>query len=316
VETARKVLEIEAMAVRALVPRIDESFTRAVEKIFLCEGRIVVTGMGKSGIIGKKMAATFASTGTPAFFLHPAEAVHGDLGMIVDKDVVIAISYTGHTNELVKLLERIKRLAVTLITITGHPESVLALHSDIVLNIAIKEEACPLGLVPTASTTASLAMGDALAIALQKKRGFTVEDFAAVHPAGSLGKKLMKIEQLMHKGDQVPIVPADMRMKDVLLEMTRKKLGMTTVVDENNRLVGIITDGDLRRGLENMKDVLEQPASACMTRDPRLIDRDTLAVQALNIMEEAKITSLVIKAGDGTVAGVIHLHDLWKTEMF
>lgn len=315
-DIAKTVLQIEANAIQELIPRIDGSFSEAVEKIYSCKGRIVVTGMGKSGIIGKKIAATFASTGTPAFFLHPAEAVHGDLGMIVDGDVVIAISYRGNTEEIVKLLERIKRLAVTLITVTGNPKSILAAQSDVVLNIAIKEEACPLGLVPTASTTASLAMGDALAIALLEKRDFSEEDFAAFHPAGSLGKKLIKIKNLMHTGEQIPIVRQDTRMRDVIYEMTRKGLGMTTVVDEENRLVGIVSDGDLRRHLQKHKGLLDRTASQCMTANPLLIDGEELATKALNIMENAKITVLIVPNKDGTVAGVIHLHDLWKTEMF
>ncbi|MEW5807405.1 MAG: KpsF/GutQ family sugar-phosphate isomerase [Acidobacteriota bacterium] len=316
VKTAKKVLEIEAEAIRELIPRLDENFAKAVELIAKCTGRVVLTGMGKSGIICHKIAATLASTGTPALFMHPAEAIHGDLGMIAAGDVVIAISNSGETEELLRLLETIKRLDVRLISMTGDPESTLARHSDIALNVGIKQEACPMGLVPTASTTASLAMGDALALALAEKKGFTADDFAMLHPGGKLGKKLMKVENLMHVGDEMPVVTISTLMREVILEMTRKKLGVTTVLDEQGRLVGILTDGDLRRLLEREKYPLEKKIEDCMTRTPVTISRNELATAALNIMEARKITSIPVVNSEGRLEGIIQIHDLWRIQMF
>jgi arabinose-5-phosphate isomerase len=315
-ETARKVLEIESRAILELRDRVDASFDRAVEILFSCTGRVVVTGMGKSGIIGQKLSATLASTGTPSLFLHPAEAIHGDLGRIVKGDVVVAISYGGDTEEIVALVPSVKRLGSALIALTGSPRSSLASAADVNLDVSIREEACPLGLAPTASTTAALAMGDALAMALLERRGFTVEDFAVLHPGGRLGKKLTRVEDLMHTGEEVPRVLPKTPMKDVLFEMTRKRLGMTTVVDEAGRLVGMISDGDLRRQMERHGyTLLDRAAEECMTASPVVISPRELATRALDLMEGRKITSLVVVSPDGAVDGVVHLHDLWKTEM-
>src|SRR5262245_24888925 len=292
-ETARKVLEIEAQAIRELIPRLDHSFDRAVELMLGCAGRVVVTGMGKSGLVGQKVSATLASTGTPSLFLHPAEAIHGDLGRIVRGDVVLAISYSGDTQELLTLVPSIKRLAVPLLVLTGHPRSALAGVADVHLDVSIREEACPLGLAPTASTTAALAMGDALAMALQERRGFTVDDFAVLHPGGKLGRKLLRVEDLMHAGEQVPRVSPDTPMKGVLFEMTRHRLGMTTVVDGQGRLLGMISDGDLRRQMERHGyTLLDRTAGECMTRDPVSIGRREMAATALALLEQRKITSL------------------------
>jgi arabinose-5-phosphate isomerase len=315
-DTARKVLAIEAQAILDLVPRIDESFERAVEALFACTGRVVVTGMGKSGIIAQKISATFASTGTPSLYLHPVEAIHGDLGRIVKGDAVLAVSYSGDTGEILALVPAVKRLGSPLVSLTGNPRSPLAGASDVHLDVSIREEACPLGLAPTASTTAALAMGDALAMALIERRGFTVDDFAVLHPGGRLGKKLLRVEDVMHTGDDVPRVRVDTRMKDVLFEMTRKRLGMTTVVDGDGKLRGILSDGDLRRQMERHGyGLLDRTAEECMTTRPVLVGRRELATAALDLMESRKITALVVVAAEGTVDGVIHLHDLWKTEM-
>jgi arabinose-5-phosphate isomerase len=315
-ETARKVLEIEAQAIRDLASRIDGSFDRAVEVLFACRGRVVVTGMGKSGIIGQKVSATLASTGTPSLVLHPADAIHGDLGRIVSGDVVLAISSSGDTAELLALLPTIKRLGAPLVAMTGNPRSALAISADVHLDVGVRQEACPLGLAPTASTTAALALGDALAMALLEQRGFTVDDFAELHPGGQLGRKLLRVEDLMHTGDDVPCVLQSVRMKDVLFEMTQKRLGMTTVVDDKGRLMGVISDGDLRRQMERHgTTVLDRTAFECMTSNPVLIERRQLATQALAVMEDRKITSLVVVDDMGALTGVIHLHDLWRTEM-
>jgi arabinose-5-phosphate isomerase len=315
-ETARKVLEIEAQAIQELIPRLDGTFDRAIELMLACAGRVVVTGMGKSGIVGQKVSATLASTGTPSLFLHPAEATHGDLGRIVRGDAVMAISYSGDTQEILALVPSIKRLAVPLLALTGHPGSPLAGVADVHLDVSIREEACPLGLAPTASTTAALAMGDALAMALLERRGFTVDDFAVLHPGGRLGRKLLRVEDLMHAGDQVPRVAPATPMKDVLFEMTRKRLGMTTVVDEQGRLVGMISDGDLRRQMERHGyTLLDRTAEQCMTRDPVSIGRREMAAAALAVLEQRKITSLPVVDGQGAVEGVVHLHDLWETEL-
>lgn len=315
-EIARKVFEIEAAAILDLVGRLDQRFDRAVELLFCCTGRVVVTGMGKSGLIGNKISATFASTGTPSLFLHPAEAIHGDLGRIVKGDVVLAISNSGETEEILALAPAIKRLGLPLVAMTGDPNSSLAGMADVHLDVSIREEACPLGLAPTASTTAALAMGDALGMALVERRGFTVEDFAVLHPGGKLGNKLLRIEDVMHTGEQVPRVGPQAPMKDVLFEMTRKRLGMTTVLDTEGRLLGMISDGDLRRQMERHGHaVLDRTADQCMTKSPLSIGRKELATAALALMEDRKITSLLVVDAERVVEGVVHLHDLWKTQM-
>ncbi len=315
-DTARRVLEIESEAIRDLIPRLDESFDRAVETLFQCSGRVVVSGMGKSGLIGQKISATFASTGTPSLFLHPAEATHGDLGRIVKGDVLLILSSSGETEELVALVPWVKRLGAPLVALTGNARATLAAGADVHLDVSIQIEACPLGLAPTASTTAALAMGDALAMALLDRRGFTVEDFAVLHPGGRLGKKLLKVEDLMTKGDEIPRVGEAALMKDVLFEMTRKRLGLTTVAAADGRLLGMISDGDLRRQLERHGYTLfERTAAECMTRTPVLIARGELATRALDLMESRKITALLVTDAEGRIEGVLHLHDLWKTEM-
>lgn len=314
---ARKVLETEAAAILALVARLNGKFDRAVQLLRQCRGRVILTGMGKSGIICRKIAATLTSTGTPAFFLHPAEATHGDLGVIQGDDVVVALSYSGETDEILRLLETIRRLGAKLVAITGSPASTLAQAADVALDCSVAEEACPLNLVPTASTTAALAIGDALAMTLLVEKGFRQEDFASLHPGGKLGKRLMRVETLMHAGKQCPCVRPDTGMRDVIYEMSSKALGMTCVVDGDERLLGIITDGDLRRQMERAADVLNLKAAEVMTRAPVTVPRTTLAVEALNIMEQRKITSIVVvEDGSSGVAGVVHLHDLWRTEMF
>jgi arabinose-5-phosphate isomerase len=314
---ARKVLETEAAAILALVARLDERFERAVQLLRDCRGRVIVTGMGKSGIICRKIAATLSSIGTPAFFLHPAEAIHGDLGVIQHDDVIFALSYSGETGELLRLLETIRRLGAKLVAITGVPSSTLAQAADVALDCSVAEEACPLNLVPTASTTAALALGDALAMTLLVEKGFRQEDFANLHPGGKLGKGLTRVEALMHAGRHCPIVKPDTQMKDVIYEMSSKQLGMTCVVDGGAALLGIITDGDLRRQMERAADVLTLAAADVMTRGPVTVSRATLAVEALNIMEQRKITSVVVvENGSQQVAGVVHVHDLWGTEMF
>jgi arabinose-5-phosphate isomerase len=315
-DTARKVLEIEARAILDLVSRIDDRVERAVEALFACPGRVVVTGMGKSGIIAQKVSATFASTGTPSLYLHPVEAIHGDLGRIVKGDAVLAISYSGDTEEILALVPAVKRLGSALVSLTGNPRSALAAASDVHLDVSIREEACPLGLAPTASTTAALAMGDALAMALLERRGFTAENFAVLHPGGPLGDKLLRVEDVMHVGNEVPRVRLNTKMKDVLFEMTRKRLGMTTVVDDEDRLRGILSDGDLRRQMERHGyGLLDRTAEECMTPKPILIDRHEHATGALDLMESRKITALVITDADGKVDGIVHLHDLLATGM-
>ena len=316
-ETARKVLQIEARTLEELVQRVDEKFARAVELLFSCRGRVVVTGMGKSGIIAQKISATFSSTGAPSYFLHPAEAIHGDLGRLVPDDVVVALSYSGETEEILRLLDSLKRLAIPLITLTGNPGSVLAQTSDVVIDVSIREEACPLGLAPTASTTAMVAMGDALAMALLEKRGFKEEDYAALHPGGGLGVKLRRVENVMHTGEQAPRVSPATSIPDVIYEMSQKGLGVTTVVENDDRLVGFISDGDLRRFFQREGDhALGMTAADCMTRHPSTIGRRELATKALNLMEEKKITSLPVVDVQGNLEGVVHIHDLWRTEMF
>ncbi|HZR24857.1 MAG TPA: KpsF/GutQ family sugar-phosphate isomerase [Vicinamibacterales bacterium] len=312
---AKKVLETEAAAILALVDRLDGKFSCAVDLLRHCKGRVILTGMGKSGIICRKIAATLTSTGTPSMFLHPAEAIHGDLGIVQADDVVIALSYSGETEELLQLLETIKRLGAKLIAITGGAKSTLAQAADVALDCSVAREACPMNLAPTASTTAALAIGDALAMTLLVEKGFREDDFANLHPGGKLGKRLMRVEALMHAGDQCPIVQTTTPMRDVIYEMSSKKLGMTCVVD-GDALVGIITDGDLRRHMERASDILALTAGDVMTRNPISIPGSMFAVEALNIMEGRKITALVVCAEAKRVTGVLHLHDLWRTELF
>jgi arabinose-5-phosphate isomerase len=312
---ARKVLQTEAAAVLALVDRVDERFAQAVTLILECKGRVIVTGMGKSGIVCRKIAATLASTGTPAFFLHPAEAVHGDLGVIQADDVVIAMSYSGETEELTKVLETLKRIRAPLVALTGDLTSSLAQSANVALDCSVSEEACPMNLVPTASTTAALAMGDALAMTVLVAKGFKPEDFASLHPGGRLGKKLRRVEQMMTSGDGLPVVQLHTAMRDVIYEMSRKKLGMTTVLEKDGRLAGIITDGDLRRKMASTPNILDLSARDVMTVNPVVIAQSTLAVEALALMEQRKITSIVVIDGDRRVSGVVHLHDLWRTGM-
>ena len=314
-DLARKVLQTEAAAILALVGRIDGAFADAVERIRQCRGRIILTGMGKSGIVCRKIAATLSSTGTPAFFMHPAEAIHGDLGVLQRDDVVLAMSYSGETEELTRVLETIKRLGATLIAITGDTQSTLARAADVLLDCSVSEEACPMNLVPTASTTAALAMGDALAMAVLVEKGFRPEDFATLHPGGKLGQRLRRAEQLMHAGDDVPIVTLETPMRDVIYTMSSKGLGMTAVVDHERRLAGIITDGDLRRQMATTPDILAQQAGELMTRHPVTVSRQTLAAEVLALLERRKITSVVVVDGDQRVEGIVHLHDLWRTGM-
>ena len=319
------VVRIEAEALRALADRIagpmGAAFQEAVDLMFSCAGRVVVTGMGKSGLIARKIAATLSSTGTPALYLHPVEALHGDLGMVVRGDVVLALSASGETEEILALLATIKRLRVPLIALTGDEMkgaarvSTLASAAEVALDCSIAEEACSLGLAPTASTTTMLALGDALAVTLSEKRGFKEEDFANLHPGGKLGKRLARVESLMHSGDALPCVGTQTKMPDVIYEMSRKKLGVTAVV-EGERLVGIISDGDLRRLLEKRgKEVLDLTAGEAMTKNPRTITAGEFAATALALMEEKKITSLMVVGGAGQLEGIVHLHDLWSTEL-
>jgi arabinose-5-phosphate isomerase len=315
-ETGRRVLQIEAEAIAGLIPRLGDDFDRAVQILHDCAGRVVVTGMGKSGLIGLKISATLASTGTPSLHLHPADAIHGDIGRVVKGDVVLAVSYSGQTDEILALVPHVKRLSAPLVAMTGNPGSALAAAADVHLDVSIDGEACPLGLAPTASTTAALAMGDALAMALLEHRGFTVDDFAVLHPGGKLGRKLLRVRDLMHKGDEIPRVLPDLPMKDVLFEMTRKRLGLTTVTEADGRLLGIISDGDLRRQMERHGyGLLDRTAGECMTREPVLVNAQEMATRALDLMESRKITSLLVTDGQGRIEGVLHLHDLWNTEM-
>ncbi len=309
----RRVLEIEAAAITSLVPRLDADFDRACELCLACTGRVIVTGMGKSGHIASKVAATFASTGTPAFFVHPGEASHGDLGMITRTDIVVAISNSGETAELLTLLPLLKRLGIPLITLTGNLKSTLALAADVTLNITVEEEACPLNLAPTASTTAALAMGDALAVALLDHRGFTREDFALAHPGGSLGRRLLlKVDDLMHRGDDIPSVTPDTPLAKGLVEMSRKGLGMTAVITGDHRLAGIFTDGDLRRVLDRGVDVHRTSMRDVMTVNCRTIASGTLAAEAVHVLEQHKINALLIEDGAGRVIGAINIHDLLR----
>ncbi len=325
--SGENVVRIEAEALRALADRLAgpmaEPFNRAVELLYGCAGRVVVTGMGKSGLIARKIAATLTSTGSPALFLHPAEAMHGDLGMVVRGDVVLALSASGETEEILQLLATVKRLGVPLITMTcdeitaGSMEtlSTLAQAADVALDCSVAHEACALGLAPTASTTTMLALGDALAVALSERRGFKEEDFANLHPGGKLGKRFARVSSLMHSGDALPRVGPATPMGEVIYEMSRKGLGMTTVI-EGEKLVGLISDGDLRRLLEHHgKELFDLQAADCMTRSPKVVDADTFAIAALDIMEQKKITSLPVVDDSGKLVGVLHLHDLWGTQM-
>ena len=315
-ETARRVLEIEARAIEEVKARLDNSFAKAVDVLLACKGRVAVTGMGKSGLIGRKISATLSSTGTPSFFLHPAEALHGDLGMLARGDAMLAVSYGGETEEIVQLLEALKRLEMPLVTLTGKMDSTLAEASDVTLDVSVREEACSLNLAPTASTTVAMAVGDALAVALLERRGFRHDDFAALHPAGRLGKKLLRVEHLMHAGEALPRVAENTSMPETFHEMSNKGLGMTTVLKPDGRLAGIITDGDLRRLMEKRGGAtLEMNAGACMTRNPQTIGPHVLASEALNLMERRKITSIVVVDEAGGVLGVVHLHDLWGLEL-
>ena len=312
---ARKVLQTEADAIIALIDRVDGRFEQAARILLDCRGRVLVTGMGKSGIICRKIAATLSSTGTPAFFLHPADAPHGDFGVLQAEDVVLALSYSGETDELLRLLETIKRVGARLIAISGDANSSLAQAADVALDCRVSEEACPMNLVPTASTTAALAMGDALAMTLLVRKGFREEQFASLHPGGKLGRRLMRVEHVMHAGDAAPIVRTTTGMAEVFHEMSSKRLGMTCVVDDNRRLVGVFTDGDLRRLFSRAPNVLALTAGEAMTPRPITIARDVLAVEALKVMETHKITAVVVVSAEQFVEGVVHLHDLWRTQM-
>ena len=313
---AKRVLEVEAAAILSLIEHLDDSFVRVVELIDACKGRVVTMGLGKSGIICKKIGATLASTGTPSFFLHPAEAIHGDLGMVVKGDVALAISNSGETEELVRLLPSLKRIGANIVAITGNPNSTLARGADFHLSAAIPQEACPLGLAPTASTTATLALGDALAMALLLRKGFKEEDFAFLHPGGKLGKRFLRVRDLMHGGEQIPAVRLDTSMRDAIYEMSKKRFGITAVVDNDGILRGAISDGDLRRLLEKDDLIVRRSAGESMTEHPVTIPASELASAALQVMEERKITSLFIADESGRLEGIIHLHDLWGLELF
>ena len=317
VRSARAVIASEAAALHALEPRVDAAFVSACSLIFACSGRVVVSGMGKSGHIARKIAATLASTGTPAFFVHPGEASHGDLGMITARDVVLALSYSGETEELLTILPPIRRQGIPLIAITGRPTSALAREADVHLDCSIASEACPLGLAPTTSTTVALVLGDALAIALLEARGFTAEDFALSHPAGSLGRRLLlRIEDVMHRGAAVPVVGAEASLMDALLEMGRKGLGMTAIVDARQQLLGVFTDGDLRRALDDPGvDPRQARVSDLMTRRPKTIGPGRLAAEAAQIMETHKIHALLVTAADGRLVGALNIHDLLRARV-
>ncbi len=314
IEEARKVLKIESEAVKSLIERINKTFIDAIEIMYACKGKVVVTGMGKSGIIGKKIAATLASTGTSALFLNTAEGSHGDIGVVTRDDVVIAVSNSGENEEIIKLLPTLKRMDIRIIAMTGNSESTLARASNVVLDVSVKEEACPMGLVPTASTTAALAMGDALAVALLNKKGFSKEDFAFFHPGGTLGRRLLlTVGDLMHAGDAVPSVSTETLMKNAIIEISSKRLGITTVIDSNSKLLGVITDGDLRRGIEKWgEDFFSIKAGDVITHNPKTITKNTLAAKAVSIMEKHSITALIIVDTEGKTEGIIHLHDILK----
>lgn len=315
-DVARQVLETEAQAIRRLMGLIGEDFEKAVDMVVACTGRVVWTGMGKSGIICHKLAATMRSTGTPALHLHPADAIHGDLGMVVSGDLVVAISHSGTTEEILRLVEVLKRQAIPLIAFTSYPDSPLARAADLHLDLGVRREACPLNLAPTASTTASLALGDALAMEVSVRKGFREEDFALLHPGGGLGKRFLKVGDLMHRGPDIPGVAADTPMKDVIYEMSRKGLGVATVQDGDGRLLGVITDGDLRRLMERDAAPLAHAASEVMHQGGVCISADELASAALRLLEERRITSLMVCGAEGRLEGVLHLHDLWGVGLF
>jgi len=314
IDIAKKVLQTEADAVSSLIDRLDQTFEKAIEIILNSKGKVVVTGMGKSGLVGKKLAATLASTGTPSFFMHPAEASHGDLGMVTADDVIIAISNSGETDEIVGLLPFLKRFNVGLISLTGNHGSTLAKAAEVNLDISVQEEACPLGIVPTSSTTAALAMGDAIAVALLTKRGFKKDDFASFHPSGSLGKRLfIRVRDLMHAGDSLPVTPPNASLTSAVMEISSKRLGITVVADNDRAMLGIITDGDVRRGIEKWgKNFFDMKACEVMTINPRGISEDELAAKALADMEKLSITALVVTGDNNRLIGVIHLHDILK----
>jgi len=314
-ETAIRVLEAEAGAIRELVARLGEPFLRAVDLAAACSGKIAVTGLGKSGIICKKIASTLSSTGSPSIFLHAADALHGDCGLLTRDDLVLAISKSGETAEVLQILNVAKRLGLPVVALSGERGSSLAKFADVSLDVSVAEEACPLGLAPTTSTAVAMAMGDALAMALMERKGFGKDDFASLHPAGSLGKKLLRVGELMHRGEAIPRVGESTPMSETICEMTRKSLGMTAVTDDEGILVGVISDGDLRRMLQKSDDPLKLPAGQVMSRNPKTIFEDELATAALSKMEEMKITSLVVIDRERRVSGVVHLHDLWRTQL-
>lgn len=313
IKSAQRTVELEQQAIADLSTRLDENFVKACELILQCSGRVVVTGMGKSGHVGRKIAATLASTGTPAFFMHPAEAGHGDMGMVTANDLVIALSNSGTSSEIMTLLPLIKRMGAPLISMTGDTESPIARASDAALNLSVAQEACPLNLAPTSSTTAALVMGDAIAVALLEARGFTADDFAFSHPSGALGRKLLlKTSDLMHADTELPRVPADLPLKNALLEMTAKGLGITCVVDAQDSLLGVFTDGDLRRVIDQSLDVNQLQIGEVMNKTPTTISSESLAAQALGLMEDRKITALVVVGENNQAAGVIHMHDILR----
>jgi arabinose-5-phosphate isomerase len=315
-DSARRVLRIEAQAILDVLGRLDTTFEKAVDLLFACKGRVAVTGMGKSGIVGRKISATLSSTGTPSFFLHPAEALHGDLGMLARGDAVLAISYGGETREIISLLDAFKRLEIPLVSLTGNSKSTIARASEVILDVSVNEEACSLNLAPTASTTVAMAVGDALAVSLLERRDFRHDDFAALHPAGSLGKRLLRVDKVMHVGDALPKVAPETPMPAVFHEMSAKKLGMTTVANGDGRLAGIITDGDLRRLMEKHGGAtLAMTASQCMNAAPQVIGPEVLASEALTLMETRRITSVVVVDASRCLLGVVHLHDLWGLQL-
>lgn len=315
-DTARRVLRIEAQAIQNVLARLDATFDRAVDLFFACKGRVAVSGMGKSGIVGRKISATLSSTGTPSFFLHPAEALHGDLGMIARGDAMLAVSYGGETREIVALLDALKRLEIPLVALTGNPKSTIAQAAEIVLDASVNEEACSLNLAPTASTTVAMALGDALAVSLLERRDFRHDDFAALHPAGSLGKRLLRVDKVMHAGEALPKVSPQTAMPDAFHEMSAKKLGMTTIVNADGTLAGILTDGDLRRLMEKHGGAtLSMTVAQCLNPTPLTVKPSILASEALTLMEKRRITSVVVVDDAKRVLGVVHLHDLWGLQL-
>jgi arabinose-5-phosphate isomerase len=314
VKRASRVLSIEAEGIAGVREKIDEQFSRAVDILLQAPGKVVLTGVGKSGLIGRKIAATFASTGTPAFFLHPVEGVHGDIGMVRKGDVVIALSNSGETDEIVRLLPAFKRLGLSLIALTGNADSTLGRYADVTLDAGVREEACPLGLAPTASTTAALALGDALAVVLFEEKGFSVDDFAMLHPGGELGHRLQKVEDIMHRGEEIPLVSQETPLKDALFTISSKRLGVTGVLNGSGVLVGVITDGDVRRAMARGVDLYTTKAGEIMTPGPKRLVSSELAASALRKMEEFSITSLFVFDGTdpGTLVGIVHIHDLLK----